>query len=242
MPLLVENPRKRHAFTLIELLAGIAILAALVTAGVMFTSGYVTWAKQSADQQTLTVLNDALVHYKTQGGGVSGFTSGAPMGNVLGRMQQPINWGESVHQVLQTGKTFFARSLYAKGSGTTYRFTAYNNYTAETGGVNPRASISLSGNLAFGLQETMTTTSRNLTIQNTGTAPLIVSSISLPDAVFTAPSWSSGTIAPSGSQIVPIEFTPTDYILYSGNITINCNAQSGTNTIAVSGTGLYLDL
>jgi prepilin-type N-terminal cleavage/methylation domain-containing protein len=48
------------AFTLLELLSTITIIAVLV-AGVVFVVPYfVSWAKQTSDKQTLTVLNDAL--------------------------------------------------------------------------------------------------------------------------------------------------------------------------------------
>ena len=49
-----------RGFTLIEILAAIAVTAVLVTVAGFFVVSYVGWAKETADKQTLAVLNDAL--------------------------------------------------------------------------------------------------------------------------------------------------------------------------------------
>lgn len=134
-------PQSR-AFTLIELIATIAVLAAITTAGLFFVGSYVQSAKQNADKQTLFVLNDALNRYKTQGGGVAALTSGAPIKNVLARLQTPVSWNGLTHQVLQTGKTFLGRSIDALGSGSQYRFTRFNTFTTEAGGTSPDGIVS----------------------------------------------------------------------------------------------------
>jgi prepilin-type N-terminal cleavage/methylation domain-containing protein len=136
-----------RAFTLIELIATIAVLAAITTAGLFFVGSYVQSAKQTADKQTLFVLNDALNRYKTQGGGVSGLTSGAPIKNVLARLQLPVNWNGLTHQFLQNGKTYAGRSIDCKGTGNQYRFTRYNTHTEEAGGLSPVDLGPGSGNL-----------------------------------------------------------------------------------------------
>jgi hypothetical protein len=99
--------------------------------------------------------------------------------------------------------------------------------------------ISLSGSLAFGYVITGNSSTATLTITNIGNSVLTVSDISLPTG-FTA-DWISGTIAASGSQDVTVTFTPTSAASYSGNITVTSDALSGTNTIAVSGTGTVYD-
>ena len=50
-------------------------------------------------------------------------------------------------------------------------------------------------------------------------------------------SWTSGTIAPGASQAATIRFAPTEERTYSGTITVNADHTSGTNTMAISGTG-----
>ncbi len=47
----------------------------------------------------------------------------------------------------------------------------------------------------------------------------------------------SGTIAAGGSQPVTVTFAPVAATAYSGTVTVNSDKTSGTNTIAVSGTG-----
>lgn len=97
------------------------------------------------------------------------------------------------------------------------------------------AAIALSGNLAFGNVAVGSTGTAALTITNTGNAPLTITSIGFP-AGFSG-NFASGTIAAGGSQAVTVTFAPTAAQSYSGTITVNGDHRSGTNTIAVSGTG-----
>lgn len=96
-------------------------------------------------------------------------------------------------------------------------------------------SIGVTGNLGFGNVTVGTTASAAMTITNSGTAPLIVSSIGYP-AGFSG-NFASGTVAAAATQVVTVTFTPTAANAYSGTITVNANHSSGTNTMAVSGTG-----
>jgi hypothetical protein len=70
---------------------------------------------------------------------------------------------------------------------------------------------------------------------NSGTGTLSVSGMTGP-AGFAA-SWTSGTIAAGGSQVVTITFSPTAVGSYAGTLTVNSDRTDGTNTIGVSGTG-----
>jgi len=123
---------RRAAFTLVELLSVIAIVAVLATAAVYFTASYVQWSKNVADQRTLLVLNDAITRYKTEGGGTSSFTVGAPIGNVIARLQSVITYGGQGHQVMQAGVTYPARSISAMGTGAQYQFYRYNTSASQT--------------------------------------------------------------------------------------------------------------
>lgn len=95
--------------------------------------------------------------------------------------------------------------------------------------------IGLSGNLAFGNVTVGSTATAQLTISNTGTAELTVTSVSYPTGF--SSSFSSGTIAAGGSQNVTVTFAPASAQAYSGSIVVSGNQASGTNSIAVSGTG-----
>jgi formylglycine-generating enzyme required for sulfatase activity len=109
-----------------------------------------------------------------------------------------------------------------------------------TGTQAPTRIIALSGDLSFGSVNVGQSATRTLTIQNTGNATLTVSGISYP--VGFSGNWSSGTIAAGGNRTVTVTFAPTATQSYSGNVTVNSDATSGTNTRAVSGTGMAMVL
>lgn len=95
--------------------------------------------------------------------------------------------------------------------------------------------ISLSGNLSFGNVTVGQTSSKILTISNTGNSTLTVSSISTPQGFSGA---FSGPIPAGGSANVTINFSPTNVQLYSNNITVISDFTSGTNTINANGNGV----
>jgi uncharacterized protein YkwD len=95
--------------------------------------------------------------------------------------------------------------------------------------------VSLSGSLAFGAVEIGKTSDLTLTIGNSGTGTLSVTGITGPGG-YTL-SWTSGTIAPGGSQHVTVRFAPTAAQSYGGTLAVNGDHTSGTNTASLSGTG-----
>lgn len=101
---------------------------------------------------------------------------------------------------------------------------------------SPTKVILLTGSLAFGDHDALTTSTLPLTIKNNGNTVLTVTSISLPSG-FTA-DWTSGTIAPAASQTVTVTFSPLAANSYSGTVTVSSDKTSGTNTIAASGVGV----
>lgn len=102
----------------------------------------------------------------------------------------------------------------------------------------PASAIALTGNMTFGGVTVGTSTTSTLTIANTGTADLAVTSVTYPTGF--SGTFTSGTIPANGAQAVTVTFAPTAAQAYSGNITVTGNQASGTNTIAVSGTGVAL--
>jgi hypothetical protein len=102
----------------------------------------------------------------------------------------------------------------------------------------PTSTLALSGNLAFGNITVGSSATSTLTIGNTGTGELTITSVTYP-AGFSG-SFASGTVPANGSQAITVTFTPTAAQAYTGNITVTGNQASGTNTIAVSGTGVAL--
>jgi len=100
----------------------------------------------------------------------------------------------------------------------------------------PRRVIGLTGSLAFGDVQVGAGKQLSFTIGNTGNMPLNVSSVSYP-AGFTG-DWNGGTIAAGASQTVTVTFAPAAGQTYGGTVTVNSDKTAGTETIAISGTGL----
>lgn len=113
--------------------------------------------------------------------------------------------------------------------------TSGTNTRAVSGtGYSPTRVIRLSGDISFGGIVVGQTAARTLTIYNDGNTTLTVSSISYPSGF--SGNW-SGTIAAGGSRNVTVTFAPAEVRLYSGNLTVNSDASSGSNTRPVSGAG-----
>jgi type II secretory pathway pseudopilin PulG len=118
---------------MVELLTVVAISAVLLAGVMIFVGNYITWAKNTADKQTYTVLNDALNRYKGEGGSVNALTVGAPIADVLAAMKTPCTLaGNMSHQFLDSAWTYPARSIQAMGNGEQYQFYQVNTYAAST--------------------------------------------------------------------------------------------------------------
>jgi hypothetical protein len=100
----------------------------------------------------------------------------------------------------------------------------------------PTRIIGLGGNLAFGSVEIGSERELTLTISNMGTDTLNVRGITSPDGY--SVSWASGAILSHGQQVVTMRFSPTEEGPYDGTMTVSGNQTSGTNTMAISGTGV----
>lgn len=117
---------------------------------VEFVPALMSWAQQTSDKQTLTILNDALTRYKTEGGSIAALTAGAPIGDVLAAMQQPLTRGGMTHNVMQTGQTYPSSYSNAGGSGSSYifwRFNSYNGYL--TGTVQQPSTLPYGDNVGY---------------------------------------------------------------------------------------------
>jgi hypothetical protein len=112
--------------------------------------------------------------------------------------------------------------------------------TAPTPPPTPTRIIALEGNLAFGNIEIGSSFTATLRIRNNGTEALNVTGMTSPGAgtVFFA-DWNQGTIAPGSSQAVTMRFAPTAAQTYGGTLTVNGNQTSGTNTMSISGAGVF---
>ncbi len=97
--------------------------------------------------------------------------------------------------------------------------------------------IGLSGNLGFGTVSIGQEATASLTIRNTGNDALTITGMRVPSGGVYFVSWTNGTIPPAGSQQVTVYFAPTAATSYNGTFTVNGDQTSGTNTMAISGTG-----
>lgn len=97
-------------------------------------------------------------------------------------------------------------------------------------------SIDLFGNLSFGELNQNSSKSLVLTITNPSNSPLLITGMILPDGYTT--DWDGGEVAVGSAQSVNINFSPAEIRDYSGFIRIMSNADSGTDSIAVSGVGI----
>lgn len=88
------------------------------------------------------------------------------------------------------------------------------------------------GNVAVGA-----TSTKNLTITNTGTSNLVITSITVTGS-FTSSNCGSATISPSHSCVVSVSFTPSALGSYSGTLTVTDNDPSSPQVVTLSGTGV----
>lgn len=110
--------------------------------------------------------------------------------------------------------------------------------------------ISLSGDLDFGRIPFHSSSQRTVAISNTGDSVLTISNLVYPalpasELVNFQGNW-SGQIGPGGSRYVIITFTPMESALggtnnldFQGLLTVESDATEGTNTIAMSGVGVW---
>jgi uncharacterized protein (TIGR02145 family) len=98
------------------------------------------------------------------------------------------------------------------------------------------AAVNLAGNLSFGNVVIDHTAQLYFTICNTGSIDISVSSIAYPNG-YTG-NWNGGYIAAGTSKTVMVTFTPIAVQSYSGVVTVNSNAGSGSNTMPISGSGV----
>jgi alpha-tubulin suppressor-like RCC1 family protein len=125
-------------------------------------------------------------------------------------------------------------SVVASQAGDAY-WNAASDATNTFNVVQGAPVIEVGGNLSFGEVTTGATATATLTITNSGDATLTVTGITYPDGFSGA--W-SGTIAAGHATNVTVTFAPVAVTSYSGTVTVNSDAASGTSTLSASGTGM----
>ena len=134
--------------------------------------------------------------------------------------------------------TFTADSL-TNYTGTVTVFsdaTSGTNTTAASGRGVPmkQRTIGLRGDLAFGGVESGRSSNRVLVITNSGDASFTVSNIVYPGGFSGA---FTGQVPARASRSVVVKFSPPSTLDYNGVVEVITDANGGTNTIGISGTG-----
>lgn len=123
---------------------------------------------------------------------------------------------------------------------------------------NPTTNVTLSGtgsttatgqlvanptSLSFGTASTGSSTSQNITLTNTGTAAIQITSITAAGSGFSVSGITPPTtLDPSGTATLSVKFAPAATGAVTGSITVASNASGSPLTIALTGTGAQAGL
>ncbi len=94
-----------------------------------------------------------------------------------------------------------------------------------------------SSTMAFGNVVVGTTSTRSLSVTNSGTSNLVITSVSATGS-FQATNCANPTIGPKGSCNVGVSFTPATSGSNTGTLTITDNAANSPQTVSLTGTGV----
>ena len=103
--------------------------------------------------------------------------------------------------------------------------------------VGPPMLTFSSKNVSFGAVSVGASSTKNITLSNTGGLPLTIASVTSSDPHFTLTP-EANTIAPNGSIDATLRFAPTAKRALDARIVIESNSFRGPDTIAVSGSGI----
>lgn len=106
---------------------------------------------------------------------------------------------------------------------------------------NGSASLALSGSTSatFDSQQVGTTSApRTFTVSSAGSAPVVVTNVTVSGAFAITGSTCTGSLAPSTTCSVTVTFTPVAGGRVSGNVAIVGNVSGGSFSIALDGTGV----
>jgi hypothetical protein len=157
---------------------------------------------------------------------------------------------------VRTGTTVVRATDTAPGNATTTVITGLTNgtsYNFRIQAVNAQGSSALSSssnnvtpvgalvgalaNVNFGRRPVNSTTTTTLTVTNTGTVALNVSSVTIGgSSTFTASLGTcSAPVAAAGSCTLNVTFHPTVAGTFAGTLTVNSNADNNPRTVTLSG-------
>lgn len=160
--------------------------------------------------------------------------NGASIGTVSGDLS--VSAGGGINQL----------QLHDDGAGTVYYddVISSNAYNGPVGGGYPGPIAGLTANsVNFGNQNVGTTSAAQLvTLSDNGTAPLIINSISVSGtnaSDFTQTNNCGTSVAVGQNCTISVSFAPAKSGARTATLTLNDNDPSVTQTIALSGTGVF---
>jgi Cep192 domain 4/Abnormal spindle-like microcephaly-assoc'd, ASPM-SPD-2-Hydin len=134
-----------------------------------------------------------------------------------------------------TSKTAFSGSVSIVSNAA--NSPLYISLSGKGGAATHSLSIS-SYNVAFGDVAVGKTTSKDISLTNTGTSSVSISAVRLKGAGFRSSGVNSGlTLNPNQSATLSVSFGPTNSGAATGSISIASNAANSPQTILLSGTG-----
>ncbi len=164
--------------------------------------------------------------------------TGSQSGNNLAR------WGDYTAMQVDPSDdcTFWYVDQYEKVTGSFNWNTNIGSFafTGCGGGGGPAVTLSPTS-LVFGKTVVGTTaTGKTVTLSNTGSATLNISSIAVSGdfAPVTSTKPCGSTLAAGANCIIKVTFTPTQLGARTGNITLTDNASNSPQTVPLSGTGI----
>jgi hypothetical protein len=214
--------------------SGTGTAAGNSTTRIIALSGNLSFGNVTIGQSAQSILT--ITNSGTGTLGITNITYPNPV--FSGNLSGPIAAGSSANVTVTftpTASTFYNGTLSVAANSTA------GGKTMLISGLGVAAQISLnaSGNLSFGNVAVGASSQKTLTIHNTGSGTVTVTSLSLP-AGFNGNF--SGNISVGASQNVGITFSPASSGNYGGSVTVNSNATSGTTSVTASGTGVNLPL
>jgi P pilus assembly chaperone PapD len=102
-------------------------------------------------------------------------------------------------------------------------------------GINPVVTVAPTS-LAFGTVQAGSSSILSLTVSNTGTSDLVVSSVTSSNPRF-SPDLTSFTVVPGANRVVSVTFAPIAGGAQAGTLTLTHNAVGGTTAVSLTGTG-----
>ncbi len=131
-----------------------------------------------------------------------------------------------------------SQMAFLRGQLSTAQLADLAAYIANPGGVTAQPAISVSpASVDFGPVAVGATEVRAITVQNTGAADLVVSSISTSGPPFSASAPGCATLAPAQSCTVNVSFAPGATGSVTGTLTVLHNAPGSPSTVALGGRG-----